>query len=226
MKLDGNFLRTIFCGLAGLALAVSANATTITGQGWEVTSAAANDAVIASVPGSAAQVNFTITGLGISLNPTDSSSNYTLASFLATDAAVSGVTYSGGAAGTDSMDNTIWEFTGTATFTHGEMFTVDSDDGFTLYAGCTGAACGSSNIVESDPGPQSLTVTNFSYSGSTVTEAFTFVYAECCGAPAEFVTNLASGGNVPEPSGIVLFGTLLFGAATLLRRKKVAANGH
>jgi hypothetical protein len=67
-----------------------------------------------------------------------------------------------------------------------------------------------------------LSTTNGIYTGATGNFGFTFVYAECCSLPAVFNTNLAAGGNVPEPTSILLFGTAILGAGFLVRRKRRA----
>jgi hypothetical protein len=110
----------------------------------------------------------------------------------------------------------LFEFTGTATFTHNELLSVTSDDGATLVV--------NGQTVISDPGPESSETNTGTYTGSGGTFAYTLVYGECCGAPADVSTNFlnstgSSQGAVPEPSSVVLLATLVFGVGLALRRK-------
>ena len=117
---------------------------------------------------------------------------------------------------------TIFEFTGTTTVSTGEMFNTESDDGVSLYLGCnTPATCASITPVLTAPGPEDSTPHTSTYTGAPGTVSFLFVYAECCTLPATFVTNLASGGNnpTPEPTSILLLGTVMFGLVKVFRRK-------
>ena len=239
MNLDRKFLRTVFCGLVVLALAASANAAiTITGSAWVVPEASAQDAEISTLSGlGTANASFQLNALNLNSN---GSTDYTLGSFIASGGAgtiVTAATYSGNASSSTPLDfdnpngsggtaysdcaknqqcGTIFEFTGSAYFTNGETYSVQADDGVTLYVGGTA----SGDIVLQHTGSESLNTVSGVYNGSTGTESFTFVYAECCGAPAIFSTNLASGGNVPEPMSFVLLGTLLAGVGLTTRRKR------
>jgi hypothetical protein len=111
------------------------------------------------------------------------------------------------------MDATIWEFTGTASFTSGETFTLAHDDGVTVIVnGVT--------LSASAPGPTSPVTTTFTYTGASGNLPFEIVYAECCGGPAVLQTTLVGpqNGGTPEPMTFVLVGTGLAGLG-LIRRK-------
>jgi len=190
----------------------------------------------------------TNSGLAAGLNPTDTTSISTVDAFIKSVGAsnlVSGPTYeaSSGVTSSTLLDSpaanygltghltcttssgangfgcgVIFEFTGTANFTSGETFSVTADDGFSLYVGGSNFLCSSCSM----PGPESITTHTLTYGGTgapTGMQSFTFVYAECCTLPATFSTNLSAGGNLPEPSSMILLGTVVALAACRLRRR-------
>ena len=232
--------RLFALAFAVLGLTATAHAD-ISASAWLVpdngATLCADNAVIACIPGSAANATFTLADNALTTGFTSAGNNGTINAFILSVGAglLTGPAFAGGATtstllntpqtasginfgacnSTNQNCGTIFEFTGTANFTTGEMFSANSDDGVTLYVGGTGA----SNIVFSSPGPSVNHVTNGIYTGPSGNLAFTFVYAECCTLPALFNTNLNAGGNVPEPASVVLFGTLLAGIAVGLRKR-------
>jgi hypothetical protein len=207
--------------LATVASVVSLNAAlanVVEGTGYETTGTIASDATPASLAGVAAgapQVTFSVSSDPLSLNPSDSSANYTLGSWLGT-AGVTG-TYSHGAASTDSMENTIWNFVGTVTVTTGETFSASHDDGLTLIIGGV-------TVIDA-PGPTAAVTTTETYTGPSGNEPFQLVYGECCGAPGSLVVDLPLTSSVPEPStwAMMLLGFAGLGFVGYRRTKKVAA---
>jgi len=119
-----------------------------------------------------------------------------------------------------SFNNTEVELTGSVFLNSGNnSFVVGHDDGLTLSI--TGIG-----LVVNQPGPTGFTNTPFNVNnpGAAGLFSFTLDYAECCGAPAVLLwqINGSTVGSVPEPSSMVLFSTVLGGAAFLLRRRKRA----
>jgi hypothetical protein len=110
---------------ASVAVISTAGANIVKGTIWETTSAIAGNAVPGNVPPSmtpgTAGATFIVPSDPLSFNPADSNPPYTLASFLASGGAT-GVTFFGGAAGTDSLDNTIMNIVGTVTVPPGNHF--------------------------------------------------------------------------------------------------------
>ncbi|MGC1105457.1 MAG: PEP-CTERM sorting domain-containing protein [Candidatus Acidiferrales bacterium] len=141
--------------------------------------------------------------------------NYNLGGFLTANGAGFGITYMNGATGSTDLDNSLWVITGTAGFTNGETFTVIHDDGVQLYV--DGAS------VLSDGGPTSPVTTSYTYLGATGNFGFQFIYTECCGGTADFITSLAppTSGTTPEPGTFVLLGSGLVGLLGMAKRRLI-----
>jgi hypothetical protein len=219
MKLSFRSLSLVPCMAALLTVAGHAQITGTEWDGWS-----SNVPVLGSQPSAAsATLTFNATAIDFCEGQTGTgacvpaNNNYTVAGFLTSQggaSGVTGVTYHGTGAGTNTLDNTLWEFSGTALFTTGEVFDVGHDDGTQMYINGV-------NVL-SDPGPTSFVLTPFTYTGPTGTFTFNFLYGELDGAPAVYETNLESGGNTPEPSSIVLLGSGLLAAAGAIRRRLAA----
>lgn len=220
MKLSIRNLALLPCLAAFVALSGTARAGSISGTAWEGWST--NVPTIGGLPSaSSAAATFTTTGLDFCVDagvggasPCAPSPSYTLSGFLGSNGGsngVSGLTFHNGKTGTDSLDNTLWEFTGSAFFTNGESFQVAHDDGTIMYV--------NGSIVLNAPGPTSPVLSTFTYTGPTGLESFTYLYGEVQGPPAVFDTTLGVPPAVPEPSSIVLLGSGLLAAAGVVRRR-------
>jgi hypothetical protein len=159
-----------------------------------------------------ASASFTIGALGINFQSPPAA--YTIAAFL------NNPTFSNQVNGFNPngiANNIELVITGSLFLNAGSnTFVVGHDDGAVLNI------AGFGNVVNAP------TPTAFSNSPFTVNAAsagmynFTLEYTECCSAPADLlfvVNNAPIGASTPEPSSFVLFGTGLFAAAGLVRRR-------
>jgi hypothetical protein len=194
----------VFGALSSTAMA----ANTVEGSIWEGQPGPAGDATPGNVPGTTPDVTFT-TNSPINFS---SGSAYTIGEFLSSGSGSTILTGSSQLGNT--LDNTIFNFTGTVTVTSGETFTVGHDDGLTLIIGGV--------TVINAPGPTGFTDTTQTYTGPSGNEPFQLVYGECCGAPADLAISLPLTSAVPEPAtwALMLFGVGAIGATMRLGRRQ------
>ncbi len=140
---------------------------------------------------------------------TNGDPSYTLGGFLASGGDTVNFLTGGGAAG-DSINNDVFEFTGTTTLISGDTYTITHDDGMYLYV--NGA------LVINSGAPTSADASSFVATTSGPV-SFDLLYAEVNGAPAELSGNLGTIAATPEPSSFILLGSGLLAAAGVVRRR-------
>ncbi len=204
-------LRLLTVSFAGLLLGATASAD-ILGSIWEFPSdTGPGNAIPANVPGTTPTVTFDLPGTSIDFQ---SGTKYTIGEFLTSGGATitSGASHAG-----DTLDDTLFNITGTVSVTTGETFTAGHDDGLTLIIG--------TDTVISAPGPTGFSPTTGTYTGPSGNFAFQLVYGECCGAPGDLeVAGLALVSSpVPEPTSVILMVTVLLGLV-FVTRKRLANN--
>ena len=213
----------LFCGTILFAACPYANAGFITAVGWVTTEANSRNATPSTLDaadcsrGTAActlanaDVTFTTDGLNFSTVES------TIAAWLSSSAFPLDnlVDNAPGA----PMDPTIWEFTGDASFTSPDAFTIAHDDGVTFTVD-------GQNVVN-DSGPSSGATTGGTYTGPAGGALpFQLIYGECCGFSAILQTDLVGPANapVPEPAtGLLMVAALLI--APLTRRVHLGRPG-
>jgi hypothetical protein len=245
MKVSLRVLCLLPCMALDLAVSTVAHATTysVSGEAWEGGTTGNVPVAGSSVYSTAPTASFTLTN---SVSATDlfnfySSTDNGLSSFLTTNPSSTGngdtLSYITGAShANDSIDNDLFQFTGTTTLADG-TYTFSHDDGLLLYlngvlvvnnGGPTSAEttdlviCSSgSSCVNNNNCQTSASTCMYDFAGGTV--GFTLDYAEVDGAPAQLVTDLALTGPpptvTPEPNSLMLLGTGVLAAAGMVRRR-------
>ena len=101
---------------ASVSLAGVAYADSVSGVAWDgVVNSSTQQSIPSTLPVTTPNATFTLsspTGV-FNLNSNNTSNGYTLGGFLASGGDTVAATYSGGAAATDNVDNTLFNFTGT-----------------------------------------------------------------------------------------------------------------
>ncbi|HUZ94630.1 MAG TPA: PEP-CTERM sorting domain-containing protein [Edaphobacter sp.] len=205
MKFKTRILFAIPCLAAFLAVTGVAHAYTFTGSVWENATSWPNSLPASTSALGTPSATFSVDGINFNSN---GSTDYTIGSFLTSGGnTVSNQSASFAGIAGDTLNNTIYEFTGYTNLVAGQTYSVTHDDGAILYI--DGVA------VINAGAPTSAEVSSF-VASATGTFSVDLLYAEVNGAPAVLTSDLVA---TPEPSSIILLGSGLLGVAGLVRRR-------
>lgn len=205
------------CVAALLAIAPLAHADSVSGSVWEGATVFPNP-LLPTLPAGSPTATFTLTTPGAASDFSFHSGNnsnpildptYSLSGFL-TSGGDSIAYLTGGSHSGDSINNDVFEFTGTTTLVGGQTYTINHDDGMILFI---------NGVKVIDSGSPTPSIPSSFVASASGTFSFELLYAEVNGAPATLAGNIGSTAATPEPGSIVLFGSGLLAAAGAIRRR-------
>jgi PEP-CTERM motif len=215
MKLSLRIL-SLACVAALVATAGTAHADNIIfGTVWQNQAPFVNLTTPLAAPVGAASATFTVNG--IDFNSNNTGNGYTVGGFL-TSGGNTVSNQSAGFAGIagNTLNNTIYEFTGT-TFLAAGTYDVTHDDGVYVFLN------GGPNVLPSDSGFPTAADTEHFTIATAGNYSFMIEYTEINGAPGVLEAPFAAvPAQTPEPSSIVLLGSGLLAAAGVVRRRIAA----
>lgn len=206
MKLKTRILLAIPCLAAFLAVTGAAHASTFNGSVWQNATSYPNSLPATTAGLGAPSATFNVDSVNFNSN---GSADYTIGSFLTSEGStVSNKSASFAGLAGNTLNNTVFEFTGYTNLVAGQTYSVTHDDGAILYI--NGVA------VINAGAPTSAEVSSF-VASATGTFSVDLLYAEVNGAPAVLTSNLVA--TTPEPNSFILLGSGLIGVAGLVRRR-------
>jgi hypothetical protein len=217
MKRSLRVISMTSCVAALLAIAPFTHADSVSGNVWEGATVFPNS-LLPTPPAGTPTATFTLTtpGPASDFNFTSGSDSnpvldptYSLSGFLTSGG--DGLAYlTGSSHAGDSINNDVFEFTGTTTLIAGQTYTINHDDGMILFI---------NGVKVIDSGSPTASIPSSFVASASGTVSFDLLYAEVNGAPATLSGSIGSTSATPEPSSIVLLGSGLLAAAGAIRRR-------
>jgi hypothetical protein len=189
-------LKHTLVGAAAMAVSLAAmnvgHADTLTFYvgGYPDSSNADTAAVAAAIAAGDPSDTLTVGSLGTLNFNSNGTTDYTIGSFLGTG----GVSYTGAYAN-NSLDNTLFDITGSQYFHTGQTIQISHDDGASFYIGGT-------LVPGFSPGPTPAVTQSATYTGPSGVFGYELVYGESNGPPA--VLSVVASSVVPEASTWVM----------------------
>jgi hypothetical protein len=208
-----------------LAFTATSHAASVSGSVWEGATSYPSS-LSPTAPSGTPTATFTVSGVGDLFNFVSGGSNdltadptYTLGGYLTSGGDSVAYATGSGSAG-DSINNDVFQFTGTTYLAAGTTYGITHDDGMYLFLAPVSSPTSFTEAINSGS-PTSADLSNFSV-GTSGYYDFNLLYAEVNGAPAVLSGTLGNLSPTPEPSSLMLLGTGLAGLAGVVRRKLTA----